>query len=55
MFSEESGEGREVPCFLGVHVVHELAEVRVGFNDGRRLSSVDESSGKLAGMVHTKL
>ncbi len=36
-------------------MVHELAEVRVGFEDGRRLSSVDESSGKLACMIYTKL
>lgn len=36
-------------------MVHELTEVRVGFEDGRRLSSVNESSSKLAGMVHTKL
>ncbi len=44
-----------MPGFLGIHMVHELAEVRVGFEDGRRLSSVDESSGELASMVHTKL
>jgi hypothetical protein len=36
-------------------MVHELAEVRVGFEDRRRLSSVNESSGKLACMIHTKL
>jgi len=36
-------------------MVHELAEMRVGFEDGRRLSSVNESGSKLAGMVHTKL
>lgn len=36
-------------------MVHELAEVRVGFEYGRRLSCVNESSGKLASMVHTKL
>jgi len=36
-------------------MVHELAEMRVGFEDGRRLGSVNQSSSKLAGMVHTKL
>lgn len=55
MFGEESREGGEVSSFLRIHMVHELAQVRVGFEDRRRLRSVNESGGKLAGMVHTKL
>lgn len=42
MFSEELREGGEVSSFLGIHVVHQLAEMRMGFDYGRCLGGVYE-------------
>lgn len=41
MAREKGVEGGEVGGFLRVHVMHEGAEVRVGFDDGWGLRGVD--------------
>lgn len=51
MFCEECGEGGEVAGFLGVHVVHEGAEMGVGFEYRWGLGGVDQGGGEFAGVV----
>ena len=55
MFSEKRGEGGEVTSFLSIHVMHQLAKVRMRFDDRRCLSGVDERCGKFTGMVDSQL
>lgn len=45
VFGDEFVEGREVTVFLIVHVFHQWAQVRVGFDDWRCLGGVDEDGG----------
>lgn len=47
-------EGRKVPGFLRVHVVHERAEVRVCTRYGGCLVGVDERCGKLASLIYAE-
>ena len=55
MFGEKRGKGGEVTSFLNIHVMHQLAELRMGFDDRRRLSGIDEGCGKFTGMVDSQL
>lgn len=54
MFGKKFIEGLEVAGFLIVHVFHQWAEVRVSFDNGRRLGRVDQGSCKLPGLVDTQ-
>lgn len=48
---EHTVEGGEVAGFLRVHVLHQLAEVRVRAEQGRGLVGVDQGGGELARLV----
>lgn len=48
-------EGGQVAGFLRVHVLHHGPQVRVCFDDGRGLCSVDERGRELAGLIDSEL
>ena len=55
MSGKELVEGLEVRRLLIVHVGHQRAKVRVTVDDRGGLRGVDESCGKLAGLVDAEL
>ena len=40
--------------FLIVHVLHKRSEMRMGFDNWRGLSGVNEGGGEFAGLVYTQ-
>ena len=55
MTCKEGVEGGKVTSFLIVHVLHQGAQVRVGFHYGGSLRGIYKSGSKLTGLVDTEL